>query len=388
MPITSLVYPAIATALCLVVCAWVATSDSWYGRELEAGGKRFVAIDGLRGFLAIGVLFDHAMATHAYYAYGRWSPGFSPVHEMMGQCAVCLFFMITAFLFWRQAIRARGRIDASSFFASRIRRLVPMYLASVAASLFVIGALTGFRLHEPAMTVAHQLRAWLSFGFMPTTGVNGFKDAHIVDAVYWTLSWEWTFYLALPLVALFARGFAFTLPLLLAIFFGTQAPLALAFVCGALAAEAYERGWLSGSLARAWLAPIPVAAVLLAFAFDTAYAPLPIAALFVAFLFFVDGNTLLGLLRTRAARLFGMVSYSFYLMHCVVLFVFFRLVDAGPGVANLAGSSHWAVAAVAALATTALSIWTYRRIEHPFIARPAQAPVHGVRVLQPATPAA
>src|SRR5579859_8212563 len=135
MPITSLAYPAITTVLCLVVCAWVAASDPWYGRELEAGGKRFVAIDGLRGFLAIGVCFNHTIATYGYYAYGRWLSSFSPAHSMMGQCAVCLFFMITAFLFWRQAIRAQGRIDAPAFFASRIRRLVPMYLASVAASL-------------------------------------------------------------------------------------------------------------------------------------------------------------------------------------------------------------------------------------------------------------
>jgi peptidoglycan/LPS O-acetylase OafA/YrhL len=386
MAITSLAYPAVVTALCLALCAWVAARDPWYARELGSGGKRFEAIDGIRGFLALGVLFLHAMATYSYYTTERWSAEFAPVHAAMGHCAVALFFMITAFLFWRQVLRAKGGMDATAFYVSRLRRLVPMYFVSVAIALAVVAALTGLRLHEPLMTVAHEVRPWLSFGFMPTSELNGFKDAHIVDAVYWTLAWEWSFYLALPLVALFARGFAFALLVAATVFFGIQAPLTLAFLCGVLAAEVLERGWLNGRLANPWLAPIPLAAIALAFTFQTDYHPLPIAALFVAFLFFVDGNTLAGLLATRAARLFGTVSYSFYLLHCIVLFVLFRGVEAGAGVANLASSAHWAIAGLAALGTTALSLFTYRRIEHPFIARHA-APATPIAVaLRPATP--
>lgn len=388
MPITSLAPVAVITVLCLVLCAAVARRDAWYGAELESAGKRFVAIDGLRGFLAIGVFFLHTIATYGYYHYGRWSPAFSPLHQSMGQCGVALFFMITAFLFWRQAIRAKGAVDAPTLYRSRIRRLAPMYFASVAISLLVIGALTDFQLREDPVVLGRELRTWLSFGFMTTTDLNGLKDAHIVDAVYWTLAWEWSFYLALPFIALLSRGSALVLLIVATVFFGLQAPLTLAFVCGVLAAEAYERGWLNGRLARAWLAPIPVAAIALALSFETAYNPAPMAALFVAFLFFVDGNTLAGLLATRAARLFGTVSYSFYLLHCIVLFVVFRLVEAGYGVAHLTGAEHWALAGAAALATTALSVLTYRRIEFPFISRrAAPAPVIAP-ALQPASPVA
>ncbi len=354
----------------------------------QSGGKRFVAIDGLRGFLALGVCFTHTIATYGYYAYGRWFSTFSPVHSTMGQCAVSLFFMITAFLFWRQVIRAKGTVDAPALYRSRIRRLAPMYFASVAASLLVIGALTGFQLRESPVVIARELRTWLSFGFMTTTDVNGLKDAHIIDAVYWTLAWEWSFYLVLPFIALLSRGFAFGLLIVATVFFGMQAPLSLAFVCGVLAAEAYERGWLDGRLAKAWLAPIPVLAIALALTYETAYHPLPMAALFVAFLFFVDGNTLLGLLATRAARLFGTVSYSFYLLHCIVLFVFFRMVEASVGVVHLTGAQHWAIAGLAALATTALSVLTYRFVEFPFIARRATPAPTLAPALQPASPAA
>ena len=370
MSLSSLAFPAIVAVLCLAVCAAIASRDPWYREHLARHGHRFEAIDGMRGFLAVGVLCAHTMTTHGFYQAGTWSTT-SRLHVAMGESSVTLFFMITAFLFWRHVIRAGGRFDAGAFFAGRIRRLVPMYGVSVAVSLFVIAALSGFVLRVDTVTLLHQLREWFSFGFIPTRELNGVKEAHIVNAVYWTLAWEWSFYLSLPLLALFARGWAFVLLIAAAIFFGTQAPVSLAFVGGVLAAEASERGWLDAHLSAAWMAPVPIAAMGVALTFDTAYHPVSVALLFVAFLFIAAGNTLGGLLATRAAKLLGAVSYSFYLLHCVVLFVAFRLVDGTVGVTSLSPARHWLVAALAATAATAISAITYRRIEYPFIARRA-----------------
>jgi peptidoglycan/LPS O-acetylase OafA/YrhL len=277
--------------------------------------------------------------------------------------------MITGFLFWRRTLRANGSLDARALYISRIRRLVPMYAVSVAIVLAIIAVLSGFQLREPIVPLLKELRTWLSFGFMHTGDVNGVKDAHIINAVYWTLAYEWSFYLALPLLALFARGWAFALLAAATVFFGIQSPIVINFLCGALAALAVEKGLLNGRLARTWLAPVPIAAIAMVLtAFDEAYHPAAIALLFVAFLFVVDGNSLFGVLRTRAAQLFGTVSYSFYLLHCIVLFVAFRFVDAMVPVAHLTGEQHWMVAALAALGTTLLSAFTYRRVEYPFIA--------------------
>jgi peptidoglycan/LPS O-acetylase OafA/YrhL len=118
--------------------------------------------------------------------------------------------------------------------------------------------------------------------------------------------------------------------------------------------------------------------------FEEAYHPAAIALLFVAFLFVVDGNSLFGLLRTRAAQLFGAVSYSFYLVHCIVLFVAFRLVESFVPVASLTGAQHWTVAALAALGATLLSAFTYRRVEHPFI---VARPISATGTLRPLAPA-
>jgi peptidoglycan/LPS O-acetylase OafA/YrhL len=379
MPLTSLWYPVITVVLCVALAGAIVRRDAWYAEHLRApaaaGAARFETIDGLRGFLALGVFFTHVIGTYGYYALGRWHSTFSPLHAAMGQVGVSLFFMITGFLFWRRVLRSERGLDTKALYVSRIRRLVPMYLVSVALVVLVVLALSGFTLHESPTAFLRELRAWLSFGVMETRDFNGVADAHIINAVYWTLAYEWGFYIVLPLAALFARGRAFWLLALAAVFFGIRSPITLNFLCGMLAALAVERRFLDGRLAKWWLAPVPLAAIALVLrgGEGEVYAPLPIALLFVFFVFVLDGNSLFGLLRTRAAKLLGTVSYSFYLLHCIVLFVFFRMADAWVPVGQMTAEQHWIVAILAALAATAASAFTYRRIEYPFIAHHATA---------------
>ncbi len=378
MSVASLWFPLAIVALSLALAAAIARSSPWYRRLL--GGPpshRFPAIDGLRGFLALGVFFTHVMDTRGYYTTGRWDASFAPFYVVSGQAGVSLFFMITGFLFWSRALGPRP-IDARSLYASRVRRLAPMYFASVALVLAVVLALSGFSLRSEPLQLARELRPWISFGFMDTGAVNGVGDAHRMNAVYWTLAYEWGFYLALPLLALFARGPSFVLLVAAVLFFGIRTPITLNFLGGALAAAAVERKWLAGRLASPWLAPVAIVAIAAVLAMRTAYAPAAIALLFVFFVFVVDGNSLLGLLGTRAARMLGTVSYSFYLLHCTLVYLAFHAFDGVTPVAQLSPLGHWAVAALAAAATVGLSALSYRWVEHPFLA-PRSAP-------QPAEP--
>jgi peptidoglycan/LPS O-acetylase OafA/YrhL len=372
--IASLWFPAIVTALCLLLCAAILRASPWFRARLAVQSEhRYAALDGLRGFLALGVLFTHVMTTRGWYVDGRWDASFAPFYVVTGQAGVSLFFMITGFLFWTRALQ--GPIDAPALYRSRIRRIVPMYAVSVALALAVIAALSGFRLETDPFQLARDVRPWLSFGFIDTGPVNGVQEAHIVNAVYWTLAFEWSFYLALPLAAMFARGRAFALLAALVLFFGLRTPITLNFLAGALVAAAIENRWLAGRLASPWLAPIPLAALAAVLAMDTAYSLRAVALLGVFFAFVADGNTLAGLLRTGAARLLGLVSYSFYLLHGIVVFVAFRMLDGALPVARLGAIQHWAVAALAALFAVALSAFTYRHVEHRFLApRAAPAP--------------
>jgi peptidoglycan/LPS O-acetylase OafA/YrhL len=372
MNVASLWFPAIVVVLCLALGAAIVHAAPWFQARLaEQSAHRYAPLDGLRGFLALGVLF--VMTTRGWYVHGRWDASFAPFYVVTGQAGVSVFFMITGFLFWSRALQ--GPIDARALYLSRLRRLTPMYLVSVALALAVIAALSGLVLRTDLLQLARELRPWLSFGFLDAGPVNGVQEAHYVNAVYWTLAFEWSFYLALPLLALFARGRAFVLLAALVLFFGLRTPITLNFLAGALVAAAVENRWLTGRLASPWLAPVPLAALSGVFATDTAYSPSSVALLAVFFAFVADGNTLAGLLRTQAARLLGLVSYSFYLLHGIVIFAAYRILDAALPVASLGAVQHWAVAAVAALFAVALSALTYRYVEHPFLApRPHAVP--------------
>ena len=365
---------------CFFVARSLALRSGFFRRHLElplAGGtQRVEMIDGLRGWLALGVLFHHAAHMHSYFTRGEWDFGSWRLYGDAGAVGVCLFFMVTAYLFWGRVLRADGRFPVGEFYWSRLRRIVPMYLASVLMVLAVVAVLGHFELHVSLATLAKELRAWFSFGFLYQGEINGVKDAHYIDAVYWTLAYEWSFYLLLPLLALFARGLLFPLMLAVALLYCLSAPVTLCFICGAVVATLVERR-LIPSLASHWLTPLPLAALLLAFDNAHAYAPMSIALLAVFFLFVVKDNSLFGVLATRGAKLLGTVSYSIYLVHCIVLYCAVALVDAYIPIGALSAETYLVIVAMAAILTVLLSALTYRHIEHPFITRrgsPAAGP--------------
>src|SRR5436190_2216663 len=81
---------------------------------------RHVAIDGLRGFLALGVLFHHALFRFNLATTGRWVIADTAFYTLLGQVAVMTFFMITGFLFWDRV--QQGTTDWRHFYGARVRR--------------------------------------------------------------------------------------------------------------------------------------------------------------------------------------------------------------------------------------------------------------------------
>src|SRR5712664_2517941 len=307
----TLANPAAWFALCalsLLIGGALARGDFFRARLAESAG-RFETLDGLRGFLALGVLGGHAVNMYTLHASGVWDAGEATFYARAANTGVSLFFAITGFLFWLRVLRDGPRFDARGFFASRLRRLVPMYAVSVAMALAVVLVASGFALHEPLVALLKQLRPWLSFGFMTTGETNGVRDAHAINAVYWTLAYEWLFYLALPLLAALAACFA--------------------------------------------VPGLPPAALS--------------ALLFVVFVFVAHGYSFFGLLRSRAAKVLGAASYSLYLTHCIVLFVVVRCAHQVVPIGALEPLQYWLLVALAAAATVLLSAYTFRHVEYPFI---------------------
>lgn len=369
--------PVVLVGLLAVVAAGVIARQSAFYKELvskEIASQRFHAIDGLRGYLALGVLLHHTTFNYGLYRDGIWGSQVSNLAAFIGPGSVSFFFMITAFLFWNRVIDKEGRMDAYKFYISRLRRLLPMYL--VAATLLILTALTltGFSLQVAPADLIKQILAWLLFTFPGTPDINGLSQTYLINTVFWSLLWEWKFYIALPLAAACAYTryrWVFFVILLLHLFLGPKVGFVWFFLAGCMAAVLTRQEFVQ-KLATTRIASLIAISCLIA---AVAYVPnrLPYyelrtaLLLFVPFIIFAGGNTLFGLLCFRPARLLGLLSYSVYVLHNWVLFVLSRLADQYFSIGALSKEWYWLFGGLMTLTTIAFATITYRFVEYPYI---------------------
>jgi peptidoglycan/LPS O-acetylase OafA/YrhL len=339
---------------------------------------RYASIDGLRGYLAIGVALSHLISTRKFITTGEWGGVINNFHSFLGQGSVALFFVITGFLFWGKLLRSGTRTDWLDLYIGRIFRIAPMYLVVVSIMLLIVAARTGFALREPLRDVAHEVAAWLALGILdqPLT-INGYPKANLIVAgVTWTLHWEWLFYASLPLLAVFSRPkvrLVFPIVgligcLLLAAFTPHRVVTIFAalFLVGMSTASLHHSGyrpripdWVSSSLAAACL----IAAVIVS--------PYPLSALpvvfYAGFFYLVSsGSTLFGVLTNRAALSLGDASYSIYLTQGLFLTSAFSL----PLVREFAFAGpvqFWLTGAVYIIVLSLSASVCFKFVERPYI---------------------
>jgi len=373
--LANLVAPSFFIVAVLMMLAWFIErhSDFYSGLvDREQAANRFHSIDGLRGFLAIFVLLHHSVVNYFFYSVGRWSTPPSRVATLLGQGGVAMFFMVTSLLFCHRALTLRGRVNLRRFFWSRIQRIVPMYMASALIVVLVACALTHFRLNVPLSQFAKDCSAWLLFTFPGTPAVNGYSDTPLINTVYWSLVYEWKFYLIFPILIFFASGFASFIAIgvcALLIHWYSSSNVEWYFIYGALTASVIYyfpsiKRIMAGSLGSvALVALLFVISRTAETAYDSHKAPL----FFLAFLIIASGNTLFGLLTCRPARVLGAISYSAYLIHNIILYLVFRLVNHFVAIASLGLETYWCITAVIGVLTVICSAITYRHIEHRFM---------------------
>jgi peptidoglycan/LPS O-acetylase OafA/YrhL len=339
--------------------------------EGEVSSNRFHAIDGLRGYLALGVLLHHFVINQQFYRTGSWELTPSRLNTFLGRGSVAFFFMITAFLFWRRAIEGDGRIDTLKLYVSRFRRLVPMYLVSAGLLIVTALALTHFRLSTGLVDLVSQITSWLLFTIPGLPDINGLKQTSLINTVFWSLVYEWRFYLILPFAAAIAavsRAWVVALGagLCIALFSPTQ--IEWFFVGGCVAAHFVRLKTVRDLSAGPIGSVVALACIVVTALYQPiTYSPLGAALLFVPFLIFAAGNSLFGLLTCRPARLLGLLSYGLYLLHNWVLYLVSRMVNHYTAVAGLSPAHYWALAVPVVLVTVGLSALTYRFVEYPWI---------------------
>lgn len=310
-------------------------------RTAAAPTGRFAPLDGLRGFAVLLVFCVHAAGNAAHVALGR-DLGATRYGALAGGAehalfwlfrshhGVFVFFVLSGFLiarmWWPRPSHGYG-----TFAWRRTLRIYPAFLLAFVASL----------------AFAHASGTWAPPDLPRLAGnlvfLNGWPPAGVVpfNTVTWSLFYEMTFYLAFPLVAW--AGARSGAPLL-ASAVGIGAPIvavlagvdpivlcwSLLFAGAALAA---------GDALRERAARLPSWLVLTAYLAVTTTAMLdampPLAGI-VAFgaaavlllaKCTVPDNALARLFATRPLRALGRVSYSFYLLHWMIVVLVARTVE-------------------------------------------------------------
>jgi peptidoglycan/LPS O-acetylase OafA/YrhL len=365
----------------LLLAMSVVRFSPFYANMVRDTNVRYLPLDGLRGFLALGVFFHHAVIFYFFYLTGKWQVPPSAFYTLLGQIAVSLFFMITGFLFWLKAIQTCGKVNPIKLLQSRLRRLVPMYVVSVMLVFCVAFVAGNFVLRSSYLDLSAQMLHWMSFGFLDLPDVNGLNKSWIINSVYWTLRYEWLFYGLLPLIAWAYRDVAFVLLALVAavlVLALHQHIVLLSFIFGAVSAWLSSKNmvWLT-RFAQSRLASVGVffILVLMFWRLDTAYTLRAAVMLFVTFYIFTAGNSLFGLLVSAPARLLGATSYSLYLLHSPILFLTLFLVNRNVPITSLNVLNYWSLVGLAGCLMILAATLTFRWVEYPFMSQRRAASV-------------
>lgn len=331
-------------------------------------------LDGLRGFLALGVVAHHITEMVTSSKTGLWQT--TPFFVTLGQLGTSAFFMITGYLFWSKLLSKKGRLDWVGLFIGRLFRISPVYIFMLTWTFSLIYLSTNGVLHEPAADVALQAAKWLGFGFLGFGEVNGKSPAVLTFGVTWTLRYEWIFYFSLPFISVLA-GIRWHLSLVaLALLAATQLPHAIPvvdhfhigyFLCGMITASIHNRFRPLALTNPLWSVIVAAAAIYLLNNFTGVYSWTATLLLGSIFFIIASGGSLFGLLKSTAAKRLGNISYSIYLLQGPVLVTTFS----GGLLGQFSTQGDWQLWTTLLLAVLALvltSAATFVLIERPGIA--------------------
>jgi peptidoglycan/LPS O-acetylase OafA/YrhL len=374
--LTSPLWGLALVVVCFSLAYIAARAIPFYRRETaKLAASRHGHLDGLRGFLAFGVVLTHMVSFQLWYIRGYWDWPPSKFYTVCGTTAVSLFFMITGFLFWKKAIDdGGGYMDWRALYSSRFRRLAPLYFFAVMIVFFYVGMRTGWTLHVDFWHLVVRAGSWLGLGILGRPDLNGMKYTWVTNTALWTLRYEWLFYIWLPVISAFARPQRFPIVALAILAVAWLVPnheVVTNFVFGMMAAHLMTTRPHIRFLTTSWAALL----ALIGFGFIWMrtfdhYGLTQSVLLFPFFVCVVYGNSFFGLLSNLGARTMGIVSYSVYLMHCLLLYGVLYALEGRVDIAGLETWRYWALMFVLGPALVMIALCTYRWIEYPFMRSP------------------
>lgn len=347
---------------------------TWRFEPPKAMG-RFVTIDGLRGYLAFFVFLHHSSIWYFYLKTEKWQAPPSNLFNHLGQSSVTLFFMITGFLFSTKIIEGKTKkIDWIKLYVSRLFRLLPLYLFLIVLLFLTVAVVTGGVATDSPLTLVIAALKWIGFTIPGAPDLNGMRGTGIVVArVTWSLSYEWIFYLCLPLLSVVIGAVPPTPVLIIGILgiltciLTHAAPVHLvAFVGGILSALLVRHDWFCRIAANRVSSVIVVAAIVMVVTlFPTAYSSFPLMLLSLSFALIAGGCTLFGVLNNSLSRMLGEMAYSIYLLHGLVLFTIFNFIIGKHHAEMLSPLGYWCLIALTTPVLILICFTTFNLIEKP-----------------------
>lgn len=330
------VYSIWPTFVCLALLMLLTYLPGFDRAGFKSTAVRVNAIDGVRGFLALGVAIHHSVIYYQFVRSGIWQVPPSRFYTLIGQVSVACFFMITGYLFWAKIVRSKGRLDFAELMKGRFFRLAPVYCLAVSLAVAIIFWKSSGVLKIPLSQYLLQIIQNMAIGIFPFTGMNNEpSSATILAGVTWTLQYEWQFYFALPALAIFARQAHTHLPfaivtlltaLVLVLMSGSSTLVFYVFfACGMVSASLEVSGYLL-KLPKFVLSVLCTGCLIaIMLLYGSAYRPEVALLLGLAFYFLISGADLFGFLIAKPCIRLGEISYAVYMMQGLVLYALFAI---------------------------------------------------------------
>jgi peptidoglycan/LPS O-acetylase OafA/YrhL len=283
------------------------------GRRVEPPKDRIVAMDGLRGIAVFGLFLVH------YASMAQGTPAFAHAISEGGHHGLELFFALSGYLIYRAAMSPR--LEFGKFLLRRARRLYPTFLA-VFGLYVVLSFLFPAESRIPSNPGGAALYLLANLALLP-----GVFPIVPMITVAWSLSYELAYYLACPALVLllglrrWPAGWRIAFWLAFAaVWYATTRGndlRAMLFVSGILVYEARDL--------RVPAVPAVLLAVLSFVAAGTGVlvGPVKFAVFFVTLgllcIAAFRGGRLARVLSWAPLRWLGETSYSYYLIHGLVI---------------------------------------------------------------------
>jgi peptidoglycan/LPS O-acetylase OafA/YrhL len=355
-------------AILLCVAATALMSMKVLARRFPAlsdeAPQRIRWLEGLRG-IAVMLVVLNLQLTPTGFMLDAQTLAFL---DYIGRVGVQIFFCITGCLFATKLLPGQD-VDWTLFLVHRLRRLLPAYAVAVLAAIGVAGFFSqvdGYFLQSAFQAVP----SMLAFGFHPLPKIGAFDTARLLG-MNWTLAFEWRFYLALPLIFAVTRagrapvGVAVAL-VVLAFLMVEGVGVWMFFALGALASPLarMQPGTSHRRAARTVLGAVAASMLLNWAVIDPSRM---LQGLHVVALFCCIAIARPQPLACRTFVALGTVSYSFYLLHVMVLFALFGICHMYLfDVAALAPLPFTLLACLGVALLTVLSALSYLGLERRF----------------------